>query len=217
MVGLKVSAQWWGFITYQIGACSVLAIILIGTGIPSPHQKSIQVRAAVPISDRFCMDRLDWLCGYTIQTTAVPTLIYLFIYFVYLGGEPHHSFLCLGAIPSVYMSLCVCFHFILFSPCILFSSLFFPDLLFLFSLSLLCLCFFLHIFFFFFFLFHVLCRLSIYFSYIFALERPPKVALPSYSLPGLPWNETIFSLCSEVCGSNTLPFAHLVGWEPLCA
>lgn len=84
MVGLKVSAQWWGFITYQIGACSVLAIILIGTGIPSPHQKSIQVRAAVPISDRFCMDRLDWLCGYTIQTTAVPTLIYLFILFIWV-------------------------------------------------------------------------------------------------------------------------------------
>lgn len=64
--------------------------------------------------------------------------------------------------------------------------------------------------------FCVPCSLSIYFSYIFALKRPPKVALPWYSLPGLPWNETIFSLCSEVCGSNTLPFAHLMGWEPLC-
>lgn len=63
--------------------------------------------------------------------------------------------------------------------------------------------------------FCVPCSLSIYFSYIFALKRPPKVALPWYSLPGLPWNETIFSLCSEVCGSNTLPFAHLMGWEPL--
>lgn len=51
------------------------------------------------------------------------------------------------------------------------------------------------------------------FFYIFALKRPPKVALPWYSLPGLPWNETIFSLCSEVCGWNTLPFAHLMGWE----
>lgn len=216
--------------------------MLIGTGIPNPHQKSIRVGTAVPTSDSFCMDRLGlWLycsnnsCSYS----------YLFIYFVYLGGEPHHSFLCLGTISSVYVSLCVCFHFILFSLCMFLSILGFGDFFFLVLCGMdffECVCpsfdlfyYFHHLLswsfififsspsvpllsphLFFFSLFYVTCSLSIYFSYIFALKRPPKVALPSYSLPGLPWNETIFSLCSEVCGSNTLPFAHLVGWEPLC-
>lgn len=64
------------------------------------------------------------------------------------------------------------------------------------------------------FLLYVPCSLSIYFSYTFALKRPPKVALLWYSLPGLPWSGTIFSLCSEVCGSNTLSFAYQMGWEP---
>lgn len=214
MVGLKVSAQWWGFITYQIGACSVLAIILIGTGIPSPHQKSIQVRAAVPISDRFCMDRLDWLCGHTIQTTAVPNLIYLFCLF----GWWAPSFFSMPGCNtiSLYVTLCLLSLHSFLALHTIFITFFSWSFIFIFSLPPMPVLFSPHLFFFF-FLFHVLCRLSIYFSYIFALERPPKVALPSYSLPGLPWNETIFSLCSEVCGSNTLPFAHLVGWEPLCA
>lgn len=179
--------------------------------------------------------RADCVCGYTIPATIVPTLFW---------GAPRYSFLCLGTISSVYVSFCLCFPLIVFPSmhvfihlgfwwffclfCFVWCGLFWECMYFLWFVLL-----FLSpnilIFYFYFpysfctpsffspslFLVYVPCSLSIYFSYIFALKRPPKVALPWYSLPGLPWNETVFSLCSEVCGSNTLSFAHLMGWEPL--
>lgn len=176
---------------------------------------------------------VDCVSGYTTPT-IVPTLFW---------GESHSSFLCLGTISSVCVSLC--FPLILFLSLHVFIHLgfwWFFVCLFCFvwcGLFWMCMCFLwfvllflslniLNFYFYFpspfcapsfcspsFFLFYVPCSLSIYFSYIFALKRPPKVALLWYGLPGLPQNETIFSLCSEVCGSNTLSFAHLMGWEPL--
>lgn len=83
----------------------------------------------MPTSDSFCMDRLGLWLYYSNNSCSYS---YLFIYFVYLGGEPHHSFLCLGIISSVYVSLCVCFHFILFSLCMFLSILGFGDFFFLF-------------------------------------------------------------------------------------
>lgn len=206
--------------------CALYWQILVATALPCPFQGSAQFRVTVSTPSGFCKGRLYLYsinCPFLGENTIIlfpflrttlsvyvslclcfPSSLFLSLHILVHLAVWWFLFSWFGFCGMEFFWMCVCFLWLF----LLFLSLNIFILLFLFSFlislppifSL--------------FLLYVPCSLSIYFSYTFALKRPPKVALLWYSLPGLPWSGTIFSLCSEVCGSNTLSFAYQMGWEP---
>lgn len=202
MGGLKASAQPWGFITHHIER-ALYWLILIGIWLPCPFQRSAQLRVTVSTSSAFCMGRLF----HTIPTTIVPTLFfggeshYSFLCLGTVSSAFVSLCLCFSLIlilpgcfyPSWDFMICLFVCFVLCGVgffecvCVIFDLFYyfchsiFWSFIFIFPPPFCVPSFFSPSF----FLFYVPCSLSIYLSYIFAVKkRPPKVALPWYSLPG---------------------------------